>query len=132
MAKIPISRLNSAPEKYQQNEFNQLIEDLQEIDIGIMPLPNDEWANGKCGFKALQYMSLGVPAIVSPVGVNTDIVEHGMNGYVCDTAEEWEASLRAVLSDKDKVKTVAQNSRKKIEDYYSVKSNKDNFIQLFD
>ena len=66
------------------------------------------------------------------MGVNTDIVEHGMNGYVCDTAEEWEASLRAVLSDKDKVKMVAQNSRKKIEDYYSVKSNKDNFIQLFD
>ena len=55
-----------------------------------------------------------------------------MNGYVCDTVEEWEASLRAILSDKDKVKAVAQNSRKKIEDYYSVKSNKYNFIQLFD
>ena len=97
-----------------------------------MPLSIGPWENGKCGFKALQYMSLGVPAIVSPVGVNTDIVEHGMNGYVCDTVEEWEASLRSVLSDKDKVITVAKNSRKKIEDYYSVKSNKDNFIQLFD
>ncbi|MDG1517785.1 MAG: glycosyltransferase family 4 protein [Flavobacteriales bacterium] len=108
------------------------IDDLLRFNIGLMPLTLDKWANGKCGFKALQYMSLGVPAIVSPVGVNTDIVEHGKNGYVCNTVEEWETSLRSVLSDKDKVKTVAQNSRKKIEEYYSVNSNKDNFIQLFD
>lgn len=107
------------------------IEDLLRFNIGLMPLVDDKWANGKCGFKALQYMSLGIPAIVSPVGVNTKIVDHEVNGYVCDTIEEWENTLRLVLSDKKKVKEVAKNSRRKIIDNYSVLSNKENFIQLF-
>lgn len=107
------------------------IEDLLRFNIGLMPLSEDKWAKGKCGFKALQYMSLGVPAIVSPVGVNTKIVDHNINGYICDTIEEWETTLRAVLSDKEKVKEVAKNSRQKIIDNYSVLSNKKNFIQLF-
>jgi glycosyltransferase involved in cell wall biosynthesis len=96
-----------------------------------MPLSQDKWANGKCGFKALQYMSLGVPALVSPIGVNTKIVDHGLNGFICDTLEEWEETLRACLMDREKVVSVAKNSRKKIEDHYSVKSNNDNFINLF-
>ena len=107
------------------------IQDLLRFNIGLMPLSEDKWAKGKCGFKALQYMSLGVPAIVSPVGVNTKIVDHNVNGYICDTMDEWEATLRAVLSDKEKVKEVAKNSRQKIIDHYSVLSNKQNFIQLF-
>ena len=91
----------------------------------------DKWANGKCGFKALQYMSLGVPAIVSPVGVNTEIVDHNVNGYICDSIDDWEKTLRSILSDKEKVKEISKNSRKKIIDNYSVLSNKNNFIQLF-
>ena len=107
------------------------IDDLLRFNIGLMPLTMDKWANGKCGFKALQYMSLGVPAIVSPVGVNTEIVDHNVNGYICDSIEEWETTLRMILSDKQKIKEVAKNSRQKIIDNYSVLSNKNNFIQLF-
>ena len=107
------------------------IDDLLRFNIGLMPLTMDKWANGKCGFKALQYMSLGVPAIVSPVGVNTEIVDHNINGYICDSIEEWEKILRTILSNKSKVKDVAKNSRQKIIDNYSVLSNKNNFIQLF-
>jgi glycosyltransferase involved in cell wall biosynthesis len=107
------------------------IEDLLRFNIGLMPLTLDKWANGKCGFKALQYMSLGIPAIVSPVGVNTEIVDHNVNGFICDSLEEWEATLRIILSDKQKIKEVSKNSRQKIIDKYSVLSNKNNFIQLF-
>ena len=107
------------------------IDDLLKFNIGLMPLSQDKWANGKCGFKALQYMSLGVPAIVSPVGVNTEIVDHNINGYICDSIEEWEKTLRTILSDKSKIKDVSENSRQKIIDNYSVLSNKNNFIQLF-
>lgn len=107
------------------------IDDLLRFNVGLMPLTPDKWANGKCGFKALQYMSLGVPALVSPVGVNSKIVDHDVNGFICHSDEEWELALRALLSNRHKVISLAERSREKIEDFYSVKSNKENFIQLF-
>jgi glycosyltransferase involved in cell wall biosynthesis len=107
------------------------IDDLLRFNLGLMPLTMDKWANGKCGFKALQYMSLGIPAIVSPVGVNTKIVDHNVNGYICDSEEEWEKTIRTILSGKQKIKAISKNSRQKIIDNYSVLSNKNNFIQLF-
>jgi glycosyltransferase involved in cell wall biosynthesis len=107
------------------------ISDLLEIDIGVMPLEDDKWAKGKCGFKALQYMSLGIPALVSAVGVNTRIVDHGINGFVCHTPQEWEKYINELLSEHDKVRNLAVNTRKKVVDQYSVLSNSSNFIHLF-
>lgn len=74
-------------------------EDLGDFDIGIMPLPDSAWERGKCGLKALQYMALGMPAVVSPVGVNQEIVEHGKNGLVAGSDEEWERALDKLLGD---------------------------------
>ncbi|MFN5208177.1 MAG: glycosyltransferase [Bacteroidota bacterium] len=107
------------------------IDDLMQMTIGIMPLAEDQWAAGKCGFKALQYMSLGIPALVSPVGVNTIIVDHGINGYICNTRAEWIESLRQLLGNPDTLSLMSANTRKKIESSYSVTSNKANFIALF-
>lgn len=107
------------------------IDDLLTFSIGIMPLVNDPWASGKCGFKALQYMALGIPALVSPVGVNTKIVDHGVNGFICTTAQDWEDAIEKLITDKNLLSLMAANTRSKIIDYYSVKSNTDNFISLF-
>lgn len=107
------------------------IKDLLEFSVGLMPLSDDKWAQGKCGFKALQYMALGIPALVSPVGVNTKIVDNGLNGFVCRTPEEWKINLRRVLTDKDLLLFLSTNTRKKIIDCYSVKSNSQNFLNLF-
>lgn len=107
------------------------IEDLLGFNIGIMPLVNDKWANGKCGFKALQYMSLGIPALVSPVGVNSRIVDHGLNGFICDSPEEWETAIETLLLNRETLGEMSKQTRKKIIDHYSVKSNSDNFIELF-
>ena len=107
------------------------INDLLGFNIGIMPLVNDKWANGKCGFKALQYMSLGIPALVSPVGVNSRIVDHGLNGFICDTPEEWETAIETLLKNRESLGEMSKQTRKKIIDHYSVKSNSDNFIGLF-
>jgi len=106
------------------------IHDLQTIDIGIMPLPNDEWSKGKCGFKGLQYMSLEIPSILSPVGVNTEIIEHGVNGFLAETDLEWEQCLSTLIEDVELRKTLGKAGRKTIEDRFSIHSQKDKYISI--
>ncbi len=108
------------------------VDDLLQLHIGIMPLPNDPWAKGKCGFKALQYLALGIPALVSPVGVNTKIVEHGVNGYICNNEAEWYSYLAKLLEDSKLRTSLGQAGRKKVEEEYSVNANAENFLGLFD
>jgi glycosyltransferase involved in cell wall biosynthesis len=96
-----------------------------------MPLSDDQWANGKCGFKALQYMSLGVPAIASPVGINTEIIDNGENGFLCTTEEEWYQAFHYFLSDKVNRDNMHAAARNKIIQKYSVISNQQNFLNLF-
>jgi glycosyltransferase involved in cell wall biosynthesis len=106
------------------------IDDLLNFNVGIMPLTDDVWAKGKCGFKALQYMALGIPAVVSGVGVNAEIVDHDKNGCVCNTQEEWYLSLEKLISDPLYLKKLSEKTREKIVNYYSVKSNRENFLSL--
>ncbi len=107
------------------------IADLMQFNVGLMPLVDDKWANGKCGFKALQYMSLGIPALVSPVGVNTRIVDDGINGYICQTPDDWYNALSKLMENRQLLIELGANTRKKIEEHYSVRSNTANFITLF-
>ena len=72
---------------------------IHAMDIGIMPLNDTPWARGKCGYKLIQYMACGVPVIASPVGINADIVEHGINGFLASTEAEWVESLNILMSD---------------------------------
>jgi glycosyltransferase involved in cell wall biosynthesis len=107
------------------------IDDLLRFDIGIMPLTDDEWAKGKCGFKALQYMALGIPVVASPVGVNTTIIDHHKNGYLCNTPDEWEAYLENLIKNTSLRVLMGETGRRKIIDHYSVSSNSSNFLSLF-
>ena len=118
--------------KFVKWSINSEIIDLLQFDIGIMPLPDDEWAKGKCGFKALQYMALEIPAVVSPVGVNPMIVEHGINGFLCATAEEWYEALANLIRNPDLRKRMGSAGRKKVIDNYSVLSNGETFLSLFE
>src|SRR5947207_1329877 len=70
--------------------------DLGAAHVGIMPLPDDEFTRGKCALKGLQYMAVGRPALMSPVGVNADIVRSGENGILASTDEEWLAALESL------------------------------------
>ena len=107
------------------------IADLLGFHVGLMPLEDDLWAKGKCAFKALQYMALGIPALVSPVGMNTEVVQSGQNGFVCATPAEWEASLRELLANSGLRHTLGQAARITIEQRYSVLANTENFLALF-
>ncbi len=107
------------------------IEDLSEIDIGIMPLPDDEWSKGKCGFKGLQYMSLEIPTIMSPVGVNTEIIEDGVNGFLAYSEKEWIEKLSLLIESESLRKKLGANGRKTVVEKYSVESQKNNYLEFF-
>jgi glycosyltransferase involved in cell wall biosynthesis len=108
------------------------IDDLLRMDIGIMPLPNDEWAKGKCGFKALQYMALEIPCLASPVGVNTTIIQQGINGFLCESAQEWLQSFDLLITNETLRKQVGKAGRITVEKNYSVLSNAPTFLSLFE
>jgi glycosyltransferase involved in cell wall biosynthesis len=105
--------------------------DLLGFHIGLMPLYDDEISKGKCGFKAIQYMSLGIPAVVSPVGVNAEIVEDGINGFVCASSQEWKSKLEILLTDSLLRIKMGVAAREKIQSNYSVKATTKAFGDLF-
>ncbi|MBS1759495.1 MAG: glycosyltransferase [Bacteroidetes bacterium] len=106
-------------------------EDLLRMHIGLMPLFDDEISKGKCGFKAIQYMSLGIPALVSPVGVNAKIVDDGINGFVCESIDDWENKLEELLKNASLRTQMGNTARMKIEKNYSVSSSWSLFRSLF-
>lgn len=127
--KAPDFNLSSLVFKPWQKESE--IADLLSFNIGVMPLEDDPWAKGKCAFKALQYMSLGIPAVVSPVGMNVEVVDSNVNGYVCRTEDEWYSSLERLITDPETRKKMGEAARGKIIKNYSVTANQGNFLQLF-
>lgn len=80
-----------------------------------MPLPDDEWSKGKCGFKLLQYMSVGVASIASPVGVNTEIIIDNETGFIAVTENDWFEKLAALIQNQEKRESVIANARQHIE-----------------
>jgi len=107
------------------------IEDLSEIDIGIMPLPDDEWAKGKCGFKGLQYMAMEIPTVMSAVGVNREIIEEGVNGFLASTEEEWIDKLSLLIESEELRRNIGMEGRKTVIEKYSVDSQKQRYLEYF-
>jgi glycosyltransferase involved in cell wall biosynthesis len=92
---------------------------LSPIDIGVMPLPDDEWSRGKCGLKALQYMALGIPTVMSPVGVNRAIARDGA-AILASSDTEWAQALRALIDDPELRARLGEIGRARVEKEYSV------------
>jgi glycosyltransferase involved in cell wall biosynthesis len=108
------------------------IDDLRPIDIGLMPLPDDQWSKGKCGLKALQYMALGIPTICSPVGVNSTIIQEGENGFIADTKEEWIAKLKSLLHSPELRRRIGAAGRKTVENDYSAATQAPRVLKVFE
>ncbi len=108
------------------------LKQLQTIDIGIMPLPNDEWSKGKCGLKGLQYMALAIPTIMSPVGVNSEIIQHGKNGFLAATDKKWIQIIEQLLASAELREEIGKEGRKTVIKEFSVEANKDLYLKLFD
>ncbi len=95
------------------------VEDLHGFDIGIMPLPDDPWTRLRSHLKVRQYMGVGLPSVVSPVGVNRDLVEDGVNGFLAETADDWLEKLVRLIDDSDLRREMGRRARARIEESYS-------------
>jgi glycosyltransferase involved in cell wall biosynthesis len=106
------------------------VADLHQIDIGLMPLPDNDWSRGKCGLKGLQYMALGIPTLMSPVGVNAEIIQDGKNGFLPSTEEEWEQRLAALIESPELRQRIGAAGRQRVEEQYSVRAWRDRYCDL--
>jgi glycosyltransferase involved in cell wall biosynthesis len=106
------------------------LHDLCDIDIGLMPLPDNEWTRGKCGLKGLQYMALGVPTLMSPVGVNVEIIQHGQNGFLPRTEDEWTDTISRLIEDPGLRARIGAAGRRRVECHYSVRAWRDQYYDL--
>lgn len=106
------------------------LDDLARIDVGLMPLPNDPWARGKCGLKGLQYMALGIPTLMSPVGVNAEIIRDGDSGFLPRTDDEWVECLCELVQDAALRRRIGEAGRAVVVERYSVKAWRDTYLRL--
>ena len=107
------------------------IQNLLRFHIGLMPLTADQWSEGKCGFKALQYMALGIPPVLSPVGVNKEIVRHNKSGYFAEKPEEWLHYLSSLIENPSLRERIGTEARQAVTARFSVAANAGNFLTLF-
>jgi glycosyltransferase involved in cell wall biosynthesis len=112
-------------------DLDDEIERLSKIDIGIMPLPDNDWSKGKCGLKGLQYMALEIPCVMSPVGVNTEIISDGVNGFLAKDNKEWIEKISLLIENQDLRNKIGLEARKTVEEKYSVNSQKEKYLALF-
>lgn len=96
------------------------VHELQQFDVGIMPLPDNAWERGKCGFKLIQYMACSRPVVGSSVGVNREIIVDGVNGFQASTHEEWLRALQQLRDDRALRQRLGEMGRKTVEERYSL------------
>jgi len=103
-----------------QWDLNTEAAELQRFDIGIMPLPDNPFTRGKCGFKALEYMAAGAAVVCSPVGVNAEIIADGENGLLAASARGWLEALHALVDRPSLRARLAAAGRRTVEERYSL------------
>jgi len=108
------------------------VSDLRSMDIGIMPMPDNEWTRGKCCFKALLYMSMRIPCVCSPVWLNKEIIKDGVNGFLALSDREWLDKLSFLIESEQLRKTIGLAGRRTVEEEFSVKENSSRYIKAIE
>jgi glycosyltransferase involved in cell wall biosynthesis len=112
------------------NEASE-VQDLRRIDVGLYPLPNEEWVLGKSGLKALQYMALGIPTVATAIGANFRIIDNGVSGYLVNSDDEWLTILSSLLSNFELRKQIGKKGRERVVESYSISANKSVYLEIF-
>lgn len=104
--------------------LDQEVEYFRECDIGFYPIRDDSWGRGKCAFKAIQFMAVGVPVVASAVGANLELIRDGKNGFLASTEAEWEEKLGLLIDDVDLRRRLGAAARETVRNHYSLTVNR--------
>lgn len=106
------------------------VADLHRIDIGLYPLPHEDWVYGKSGLKALQYQALGIPVVATAIGTNYRVIEDGVTGILADDPAEWKRALIRLIDEPQTRRTMGDAARSRVERLYSLEANKDAYLRI--
>ena len=122
-----ITRPDGGPFDWPQTRFEVVrwsyeteVQEMGDFDIGVMPLPDTEWSKGKCSLKLLQYMAMGLPSVSSRVGMNCEVVEDGVDGFLASDADEWIQKLSRLIEDSSLRARMGERAREKAVTRYSL------------
>ncbi|WP_373495046.1 glycosyltransferase family 4 protein [Aquiflexum sp.] len=99
------------------------VDAILQMDIGVMPLPDNEWERGKCAYKLIQYMACGLPVVASPVGMNNEVVGHGENGFLASGSAEWKNALLTLIQDAALRKKMGENGYELVQERFTLRGN---------
>jgi glycosyltransferase involved in cell wall biosynthesis len=111
--------------------FDSEVSTIAAFDIGIMPLPDDNWSKGKCAMKGLQYMGLQVPAVLAAVGMNKDVINDGLNGFLANNEDEWLVKLSLLIENPGLREQIGKAGRKTIEQRFSSQGLRGHYLDIF-
>lgn len=108
------------------------VEVISRFDIGLYPLPDEQWVYGKSGLKALQYMAAGIPTIATAIGANFRIIENGVNGFLASGDADWLKYIHALAEDEDLRQQIGRAGAVNVRDKFSIEANKDVYLSIID
>ena len=129
--KPSFQKLRPAAWEFAQWSMAREVALVQRMNVGLMPLVDSEFARAKCGFKMLSYMAVGLPVIVSPIGVNEEILTRGDLGFAARSNEEWYRALERLYEDQQSARQMGVTGRAVVDKHYSVKTNVRKLADIF-
>jgi L-malate glycosyltransferase len=124
-------QMEGVPTEYRAWQEKTEVRDLHLMDIGLYPIPANEWSLGKSSLKALTYMAIAIPFVATAYGTNFRIMENGVQGFLASTDDEWVESLLKLIDDVELRKRMGLAGRKTVEESFSVQANLPKYLNVF-
>jgi glycosyltransferase involved in cell wall biosynthesis len=116
---------------FTSSEHRTSIDDLRQLDVGLLPLPVDEWTKRKFYLKLVQYMALGIPAVCTPLGSNPDVIENGATGFLAETEREWTDAIDRLVRDPDLRRDLGKRAAEVARQRYTLQAKETEIVDAF-